>query len=40
MAAGATRVVVVRALTEAPDPYAAAVELSAALQVAGRPPSP
>lgn len=38
--AGATRVVVVRALTEAPDPRGAAAELSAALRADGGPASP
>jgi thiamine-phosphate pyrophosphorylase len=35
LAAGATRVVVVRAITEAPDPAAAAVALAARLRAAG-----
>lgn len=40
LAAGASRVVVVRALTEAPDPRAAAGELTAALRAGPVPPSP
>jgi thiamine-phosphate pyrophosphorylase len=35
LAAGARRVVVVRAITEAPDPYAAARDLAAAVRAAG-----
>ncbi|HEY3606894.1 MAG TPA: thiamine phosphate synthase [Pseudonocardiaceae bacterium] len=36
LAAGATRIVVVRAITEAPDPAAAAAELKAALSLSAR----